>query len=428
MDARRTRMRVALLIGIMNLAVPGPAQDQQMIRGRRRALVIGNNAYPWGRLKNSVHDARDLAALLPRLGFDRHDIVLATDTTLSQMQRAASEFVQRLRPDDVALAYYSGHGVEVRGENYLVPVDFPANATELEARDEAYSAQKLLRSLEATRARVRILILDACRDNQLRATRSSGGGLVRMDGNGTLIVFATGAGSTADDNPRGGNGLFTAHLLHALPTPGVPVEQLLKQVAREVYGESDSRQMPAVYGMLLEDFVLVPGAAPAQPPAKAPSLDPELAAWRSVENSTSPDLLERFLREFPAGKYADMARTRLSTLRNSPEGVTPTETRPTQCPASIGVSTITGSARGVDGKPLAAIIKIARLDCAGVYFVRTDQQRGGQFFYGGLPVAVYRVSLMVNGNALRTLDNVRTVAGEASVRDFDLSSVEQPRD
>src|SRR5580658_1152797 len=210
--------------------------------GRRVALVIGNNLYPWKPLVNSANDARALAALLPKLGFDAKDVTLLVDANLKQMQRAGREFVERLRPDDLAFVYYSGHGVEVRGENFLIPVDFPSDATELEVRDEAYSAQQLLRGLEESHAKTRILILDACRNNPLRATRSTGGGLARMDGQGTLIVFATSAEQTADDNPRGRNGLFTSELLKALPTPGVTMDQMVREVARSVYRDSGATQ------------------------------------------------------------------------------------------------------------------------------------------------------------------------------------------
>ena len=313
-------MRAVLLLSVVVLFAP--AQDRRVTPtgpSRRLALVIGNDAYPWKRLVNSVNDAQALARLLPQLGFAAADVTLATNTTLRQLQRAAREFVEKLRPDDLALVYYSGHGVEVRGENYLIPVDFPANATEIEVQDEAYSAQQLLRNLEATQARVRLVILDACRDNPLRAKRSGAGGLARMEGRGTLVVFATGAGETADDNPRGGNGLFTAHLLRALPTPGLTVDQMLKQVAREVYRESQGRQSPAVYGLLMEDMTFVPGAATA-----ASKLDPASEAWAVVRNSTDPALFEAFLREYGNSEFAGAARLKLASLRASaPPSVSP---------------------------------------------------------------------------------------------------------
>ena len=124
---------------------------------RRLALVIGNNTYPWKPLTNAVNDAQSLAALLPQLGFGSQDITIATNTTLRQLQRVTREFLEKVRLGDVALVYYSGHGVELGGVNYLVPVDFPSNASDLELQDDAYPAQQLLRNLEATQARVRLM-------------------------------------------------------------------------------------------------------------------------------------------------------------------------------------------------------------------------------------------------------------------------------
>ena len=300
--------------------------------GRRLALVIGNDAYPWKPLINAVNDARSLAQALPQAGFAPQDITLVTNTTLKQLQRAARMFVERVRAGDVALVYYSGHGMEVRGENYLVPVDFPADATELEVQDEAYSAQELLRNLESSPAKVRLLILDACRDNPLRATRSSAGGLARMDGQGTLIVFATSAGKTASDNPRGGNGLFTGHLLKALPTPGLPIDQMIKQVAREVYRDSGGLQTPAIYGLLLEDFAFVAGSAAPSPTPNPPRIDAAAEAWALIKDSQYPDDFERFARAFPSSDLAQAAEIRAAQLRRptiaSPSQVEPLANRP----------------------------------------------------------------------------------------------------
>jgi formylglycine-generating enzyme len=305
--------RLVLIFALASLVVT--AQDRRIApadRGRRMALVIGNNDYPWKPLRNAVNDAQAVANLLPQLGFQPADITLATNTKLKDLQRAARGFMEKLRSDDVAFVYYSGHGIEIRGENYLVPVDFPANATELEARDEAYSAQQLLRSLEDTNARVRLIILDACRDNPLRPTRSGAGGLARMDGQGTLIVFATGAGQTADDNVAASNGLFTSYLLKALPTPGVPIDQLIKQVARDVHRVRDI-QTPAVYGLLYEDFTFVPGKATSNSNTTCGD------AWAMVKDSTDSSALTSFTRDFgECASEVRLARLRLTTLAPPP--------------------------------------------------------------------------------------------------------------
>ena len=312
-------MRTAALILLVALSAAFSARAQRTVvtvgSGRRVALVIGNNAYPWGPLVNSANDARALAAMLPRVGFDPKDVTLLVDANLKQMQKAGRDFVERLRPDDLAFVFYSGHGVEVRGENYLIPIDFPPNASDLEARDEAYSAQQLLRDLESSGAKTRVMILDACRNNPLRASKSAGGGLGRMDGEGTLIVFATSAGKTADDNPRGRNGLFTTELLKALPTPGVPLTQLMNDVSRAVYRDSgEKKQLPAIYGLLLEDFPLVAGNGGAVNPV-APKADVE--AWEAIRNLNNAEVFDDFVKTFPASELASAARLKAAALRMS---------------------------------------------------------------------------------------------------------------
>jgi len=189
-----------------------------------------------------------------------------------------------------------------------------------------------LRNLEATQARVRLMILDACRDNPLRAARSASGGLARMEGQGTLIVFATGAGQTADDNSGGVNGLFTSRLLRALPTPGVPVDQLIKQVAREVYQDSHQRQTPAVYGMLMEDFAFVPGTAPPgnTGPSRDLTAEQDLAFWNSIKDGTDRDLFTEYLQRFPNGLYRTIAEKRMASLSGGSPAAVPTAHIPTR--------------------------------------------------------------------------------------------------
>jgi len=314
------------LLGVLLIyvAVPAFPQDRRFAptssSGVRYALIIGNNAYPWKPLKNAVNDAKDLAAELPRVGFAPENITLVTDANLLAMQKASIEFLQKLRSDDLAFVFYSGHGVEVRGENYLVPTDFPSDATELDVQYRAFSAQQFLRNLEASAARARIMILDACRDNPLRAARSASGGLARMDGSGTLIVFATGSGRTADDNSAGRNGFFTAHLLKDLPRPGITVDDLMRQVAREVNHDSAGKQTPALYGLLLEDFALVPGTQPEAAlsgASRPPHIDATQQAWELVKNSNNPDDFDDFAKQFPNSDLAPLAKLRAGQLKRS---------------------------------------------------------------------------------------------------------------
>jgi hypothetical protein len=414
-------MRTRTAICLLALLAAALAQSQERRvspgpgAGRRIALVIGNNAYrgPGMALQNAANDARAIAELLPKVGFDPHDVTLHINANLKQMQRAGREFIEKLRPGDLALVYYSGHGVEVRGENFLIPVDFPLDATELEARDEAYSAQRLLRGLEESPAKTRLMILDACRNNPLRPTRSAGGaGLARMDGQGTLIVFATSAGQTADDNARGRNGLFTSELLKALPTPGLTVDQMMREVARSTYRDSGEKQTPAIYGLLLEDFPLV-AAAPVPPPPPAIRADEE--AWAMTKNSTNPQDFEEFAKAFPNSELARTAKVRAANLRRAAE---PVVLKPPPAPV-LKDMTVTLSADQSDVCPGVPVRVSASTNAASgatyQWTVNGSSAKGDTsltFATKGKPVGTYTIAATVhavgfNNGSGSTMVNVR---------------------
>lgn len=237
--------------------------------GQRLALVIGNSAYDWKPLVNPINDAHDVGDALKRAGFNPANVTTVLNANNVQLRRSIREFVESVRPGDFAFLYYSGHGIEIRGENYLLPVDLPSNATEILVQDEAVSAQRILTDLTLQGARVKVLILDACRDNPLRATKSTAAGLAPMEGKGSLIVFATEAGKTASDAPEERNGLFTRYLLDGLNQRGVPLDEAMKFVSRNVAKATHERQVPAIYGLLLEDVVLL--SASVETPAPSPS-------------------------------------------------------------------------------------------------------------------------------------------------------------
>ena len=256
-------MRLATFLLVFAVAV-FPQDDGKRITpyaGRRLALVIGNKEYAWKPLVNPVKDARAVASALGGAGFADRDIHLVLDARHEELRRSVREFVESVKPGDLAFVYYSGHGVEVKGNNYLLPIDLPADATEGYVEDEAVPAQRILRDLAGQGARVRVLVLDACRDNPLRATKSVGGGLAPMEGRGSLIVFATEAGRTAGDSPGAANSVFTEYLLQGLRMPGVSLDDAMKQVSRGVARATKEQQVPAIYGLLLEDVVLLPGGA-----------------------------------------------------------------------------------------------------------------------------------------------------------------------
>ena len=250
-----------------------PNQPIQPIAVQRRlAFVVGNSAYPDAPLKNPGNDAQDLGAALERLGFR---VTLRQNLGKREFDREFEQFTREVRDNDLALFYFSGHGMQVQNENYLLPVDARISS-ESDVEYEAYPASRVRRKLEDTRARVRVLILDACRNNPYsRFARGTAGGLAAMTNavEGTLIAFAAGDSQTAADNPRERNGLFTKYLLTELARPGQSLKEVFGQVRAEVYQASAKKQLPALYDMVVGRLVLKEGAevAPAPPPpAPAP--------------------------------------------------------------------------------------------------------------------------------------------------------------
>jgi uncharacterized caspase-like protein len=244
----------------LTLTLAGQPRDLGFEASQRVALVVGNGAYARSPLRNPGNDARAVAESLAGLGFRTET---AIDLTLPQLDRAISRFVGQVKAGDTALFYYAGHGLQIEGENYLVPVDFDAK-DEADAKYAAYSASRVQERIEKAGARVILVVLDACRNNPFAATRSAGSGLAAMgSGKGTLIAFATAPGKTADDNPRGANGLFTTHLIEALREPGLSVDQVFNRVRERVYTESKGRQVPWTVSSVIGDVYLRGGRAAA---------------------------------------------------------------------------------------------------------------------------------------------------------------------
>ena len=300
---------------------------------RKTALVIGNGAYPATPLRNPPNDVSAVADSLRRLGFE---VTAANDLTRRQIDEATSRFTGQLRAGDLALFYYSGHGVQLNQENYLIPVDFQG-ASASDIRYNAFPVAQIRDRMEESRARVRILILDACRVNPYRGERGIVGGLAAMNSTveGTLIAYATADNSVAEDNAAEGNGLYTKHLLRALSTPGLSLKQVFELTRDEVWLQGGRRQRPYTYDGIVGDMPLTGGGRPGESATVSvpttPAPDPEMVAWQAVENSNSLAALQQFLTEFPSGRYAAAARVKLAALRPAApavEGPAAPATRP----------------------------------------------------------------------------------------------------
>jgi len=218
---------------------------------RRTALVIGNGAYKSSPLRNPVNDATDIANALRKFGFF---VILKTNANQRTMEDSIRDFGKKLRLGGVGLFYFAGHGLQVKGRNYLIPIDTVIE-TESDVRYEAVDAGRVLGKMEDAGNDLNIVILDACRDNPFaRSFRSSGKGLARMDApKGSLIAYATAPGSVAADGD-GRNGIYTKYLLKHISNQNLKVEEVLKQVRIGVINETDEKQIPWESSSLTGDF------------------------------------------------------------------------------------------------------------------------------------------------------------------------------
>jgi len=241
---------------------------------RRIALVIGNVAYQYtDRLHNSVNDAEDIAGVLKDLQFQ---VLLKIDATLDTMADALFQFGERLKGGGVGLFYYSGHGMQVKGENYLIPID--ANVVrEDDIKRKTISARDILDTMDEAKSHLNLVFLDACRNNPFpRSVRAVSRGLAGMHApSGTLLVFATNPDNVAQDG-TGRNGTYTKHLLQYIAQPGLEVGMLLRRVRTAVREETGGQQVPWENGSIEGEFYFNavsagPSVTPVRPALPTPS-------------------------------------------------------------------------------------------------------------------------------------------------------------
>jgi hypothetical protein len=260
---------------------PAPASvpvrlPAEPVTDKRVALVIGNAAYTVGRLNNPVLDARAMAETLQGLGFE---VLAHENLSYRGMRRAVAEFGERVGTGGVALFYYSGHGLQVNGKNYLVPVDADIK-NERYIAAEAIDADNVLLQLQEAKSRVNIVVLDACRDNPFAGRfRGLGRGLAFMDvPTGTYVAYSTAPGSVAEDGEPGQNGIYTSELLQALREPGLRIEDVFKRVRIAVQSRTQNRQKPWDASSMTGQFVFKPAKVAALPVAPAVPAVPALPA------------------------------------------------------------------------------------------------------------------------------------------------------
>jgi len=319
-----------ILVAVLALLAVAPASASERV-----ALVIGNSAYSFApELKNPRNDAEALATSLNHLGFR---VIKGIDADRFTMRTLVRAFSSEMKGAKIALFYYAGHGLQLNGKNYLIPVDAKLES-EVDLDFEAMDVNFVLRQMERD-DRVNIVLLDACRNNPLsdKLARSMGArsvylgrGLARIEtGVGSLVAFSTQPGNVALDG-TGEHSPFAEALIDNIEAPGVDIELLMRRVREEVIKVTDGRQVPWTNSSLVGDKVVlntgfdaakpvisepVPQAAPPVPPAaNGSAAEIEITFWNTVRNSGNPALIKAYLQKYPNGHFALIAQAMLATL------------------------------------------------------------------------------------------------------------------
>ncbi len=282
----------------------------------RQALVIGNAAYANGALKNPVNDARAMDGKLTALGFK---VMKVENLKRQQIGRTLTAFANTLKPGDEVVVFYAGHGVQVKGINYLPAVDADIQSEEDVALN-SLNLNTLMERLDEAKAGLKLMLLDACRNNPYaRSLRSNDRGLARVSAapSGTLIHFATRPGSVAADG-TGSNGLYTSQLLRFIDSPDLPVETMLKRVSAAVTVESKKQQEPWTEGSIVGEFYFKPGAVATtvKPEPLDNAAQVEQQGWAAAQSGNTVAGYTAYLQEYPQGRYAAAARIAIASLRS----------------------------------------------------------------------------------------------------------------
>ncbi len=322
---RRVLLIVLTVLSILTVVSPGHAQS-------RLALVIGNSVYRnVASLPNTENDATDIAASFQRLGFS---VKTLRNATFDDMRRALLQFGRDARGSDMAVIYFAGHGMEISGENWLIPVDAELRS-DRDAENEAISLKSAMLQV-AGAASLGLVILDSCRDNPFAAQmqrisrpRAVERGLARVEPtDNVLVAYAAKDGTVASDG-RGRNSPFTAALLNNLEKAGIEIRFLLAAVRDEVLAVTNRVQQPFVYGSLpqqpiylkppaqSEKVAATPAPAPLQPPTEVER------AWAAVQANPSIPAMEAFVRRYGDSFYADLAWLRIEELKRKQATVAP---------------------------------------------------------------------------------------------------------
>jgi len=313
---------------------------------RRVALVIGNGAYELSPLPNTINDARAMTEVLGRVGFK---VITRLNATQKEMLKAIVEFGQELDKGAVGLFYYAGHAVQIRGRNFMIPIGAKISVQE-HVEPESVDLNRIFGRMAGARNKLNIVILDACRDNPFgEAFNFYSEGLAQPRAPaGSYIAYAAAPGELAADG-TGTNSFYTGALVRTIETRGINIEETFKRVRASVLKETKGLQVPWTSSSITEDFYFNP-----EPPkvvekkndATNKAVDREVVFWQSIYNSDRPEDFEAYLKQFPKGNFAALARNRLSGLQRR---------KPASAPKSTGDAAVVAARRSSDPALLEVI-------------------------------------------------------------------------
>nr|WP_246337379.1 caspase family protein [Azospirillum oleiclasticum] len=329
-------MLIAFLCVVSALWLPSAATA-----GDRVALVVGNGDYRHATpLLNPPNDAKLMASTLDDAGFDLIGGKPLIDLSREDLEKAVREFGQRIRGASAAVFFYAGHGIQMNGTNYLVPVTAKV-ASEADVRYELVDVGLVLDAMDGNDRRMNIVVLDACRNNPFggRGMRSASSGLAQMQAPaGTVIGYATQPGALAADGD-GRNSPYTAALAEAMRRPGSTVFDVFNNVGVQVMRKTGGSQQPWFSTSPLDgEFHFFAPTGAAKPPPPGPAADREVAFWNSIKDSADPTLFKAYLEQFPGGTFRSLAESRLRTLTPIPAAPQPATPVPAPAPAAPQVA------------------------------------------------------------------------------------------
>ncbi|MET4512577.1 caspase family protein [Bradyrhizobium sp. I1.7.5] len=312
------RLMIGTIVALAAILTTKPA-----VAERRVALVIGNSAYQHvSRLDNPNNDARLVAETLRSVGFSLVGGGALLDLDKSSFDSAIQNFGDQIVGADVALFYFAGHGVQVRGSNHLVPIN--ANPTkEADVDFQMVDVALVLRQMDGAGTKLNLVVLDACRNNPFggRGLRSNTAGLAQMTApEGTLISYATQPGNVAQDGSNG-NSPYSKALAQTLRQPGLGIFEVFNEVGLTVKRSTGGTQQPWVSSSPIDGrFYFVPplaGSAAARPEVPPTGMNEAAQAWSATKDTMSSAVLEAFIQRYGDSFYASLARARLDEIRSS---------------------------------------------------------------------------------------------------------------